>query len=343
MAYSRKNDNVIIIWVFTCIWMISCRPAAEVPALLQAKVDTDRRVIITADDYGVSESINEGVLFAARQGCISNISAFTNFPQSILGLKEIASEFPDLGIGVHLNINAGQPVSDPDLIPSLVNDNGNFYDVEEFLIHLKKISKEEVFAEFQAQINVLINNGIRLDHISSHYGVCSLYPPYFEMRNKLALEYDVPVRSPVTGSRKYPSVYMSHSGRKLVRTLARKLTFRSPSTAIQLKQNLRLEEMMKKSAKLDSMGIRHPDLMIDGFYGDPTPSNLIRILKNLPPGNSEIIVHLGNFRRQMVYPPGLDTLYLHNREFELMTISSPYVKEYMTSLKIEKITYSDLY
>jgi predicted glycoside hydrolase/deacetylase ChbG (UPF0249 family) len=303
----------------------------------------ERKIIITADDYGVCENVNEGIRLAARLGCISNISAFTNFGNSLEGLKAISAECPGLGIGVHLNLNTGKPVSYAARIPTLVNELGHFYDIGEFILHLPEISADEVYTEIRAQISVLTDSGIKLDHISDHFGVLSFHPPFYELRNRLALECGVPVRSPVTASRKFPAVYKNDGGMKLVRRLARKLAFRSPLMAVQLKKQFNIEEMERKSGELNALGIPHPDLMIDCFYGDPTPANLLRILENLPPGTSEILVHLGNYNRQKEYPPGLCTVYLKNRECELMTITSPYLDEYLSNLKIKKVTYSDIY
>jgi predicted glycoside hydrolase/deacetylase ChbG (UPF0249 family) len=303
----------------------------------------ERRVIITADDYGVCENVNEGISLAARLRCISNVSAFTNFGDSLGGLKALSLECPWLGIGVHLNLNAGKPVTAPEHIPTLVNGEGYFYNITEFVLHLPDISGEEVLTEMRAQMKKLIASGIKLDHISSHFGVLSFYPLYFELGNRLAREFDVPVRSPVAASRKFPEVYKNENTHRLVRKLAWKLALRHPVVAMKLAGQFNIGEMERKSGELDALGIPHPGMMIDSFYGDPTPSNLMHILENLPPGTSEILVHLGNHNRQQEYPAGLDTVYLRNRECELMTITSPYLQECLSSLNIKKVSYSDLY
>jgi len=212
----------------------------------------------------------------------------------------------------------------------------------EFLLQLPDISEEEVMTELRAQINEVIAGGIQPDHISSHFGLLSFYPPYFDMGNQLAREFDFPVRSPVAASRKFPVVYKNESTHKLARKLTWKLGLRHPLLAMKLAKQFKIEEMERKSRELDALGIPHPGMMIDSFYGDPTPSNLLHILENLPPGTSEILVHLGNSDRQKEYPSGLDTVYLRNRECELMTITSPYLQECLTSMQIKKVSYADL-
>ncbi len=338
-----RQYGILLIGVSSVIWMISCRPASELPVSNESEIISERSLIITADDFGVSENINQGIRLAAELGCISAISALINFSGSIEALEDISRQNPQIGIGVHLNINTGRPVSDPQLVPTLVNSDGEFYSIEEFVLRLPKISLDEVRIEMHAQVDLLVSRGIKLDHLSSHFGVFSIYTPFFEMRNQLAEEYGVPVRSPVSAGLMIPSVYLNKTNKKMVQRLKRKLVFRSISTASKLNKEFSLEEMIRKSTELDSLDILHPDLMIDCFYGDPTPENLIRIMENLPPGTSEIIVHLGNFERQLDFPPGLDTTYLRQRECELMTITSPYVNEYLKVLKVKLVSFADLY
>jgi predicted glycoside hydrolase/deacetylase ChbG (UPF0249 family) len=322
--------------------MNACKTASELPVARRENRDIERKIILTADDFGANRNVNEGIKQAADLGCINTISAFTNIPGSIEELKGISGKHPDIGIGVHLNILAGRPLTDPERIPSLLNENGEFYKIEEFLINLPSISEEEVYIEMKAQIDTLVSSGIKLDHISSHFAVFSLYTPYFEMRNKLAVEYGVPVRSPVSAGQKFPETYANRTNQKLIRQLSRKLAFRSPSTASVLKKEISLEEMTRKSDALDSLAIHHPDFMIDCLYGDPTPLNLIHIIENLPEGTSEIIVHLGKLCGDKDHSSQKDLFSIRQREAELMTISSPLLDEYLSVLKIKKSSYAEL-
>lgn len=80
----------------------------------------ERFLIITVDDFGASKNINEGIEIAADKRAITTISALTNFSESLLELKQISEEHPDIGIGVHLNIITGKPVLEAEQVPSLV-------------------------------------------------------------------------------------------------------------------------------------------------------------------------------------------------------------------------------
>lgn len=79
---------------------------------------TEKRVIFTADDYGVVESINEGVKEAVRRGILRSVSCFTNYGEKgekslrmIRELQEVARvKGCDVELGVHLTITSGSPL-----------------------------------------------------------------------------------------------------------------------------------------------------------------------------------------------------------------------------------------
>jgi len=262
----------------------------------------ERNLIITADDFGASKNINEGIRIVANNHVITTISALTNFTESISELKKISEDHPKIGIGVHLNIITGKPILEINDIPSLVKKDGDFYTIDEILPKIENISRNELKKELIAQINALIEHEIRIDHLSDQMGILSLYSPFFEIMIELAEQFRVPVRSPVVGSVKNPNVFSHSKMKKRGRKLARKLFFQSPFKAIRLSKYLSIQEMEKKTRKLDERGIPHPDLLIDCFWGNPTTSHLSYILENIPDGTSELILHVGTGTRQEATP-----------------------------------------
>ena len=302
----------------------------------------DRYLIITADDFGASLNINEGIKFAAEHKAITSISVLSNFTESLPELKKLADNHPDIGIGVHLNIITGKPILGADQVPSLVGSNGNFYTLKEILTKINRISLDDLRKELREQILVMNEYDIPIDNLSDQYGVISIYDQFFKILVELAEEFNVPLRTPVLASVKYPDVFsnsnMVKHGRKLVFGIA----VTNPFKAIRLKKYFRIAEMEKKSRKLDELGIIHPDLFIESFWGDPTASNLLHILEHLPGGTSEIVLHIGSNSRQDQYPSGLDVDYFKNREHELMTITSDYLKQYMQKMNIKPISFSHL-
>ena len=301
-----------------------------------------RYLILTADDFGASKNINEGIKYAADNNGITTISVLSNFSESLPDLHEIAQNHPEIGIGVHLNIVTGKPLLGVNGVPSLVSDSGDFYTIEKLLPNIKSISLDELRKELRAQIHVLIDYGIRLDHLSDQNVILSFYGPFFEILTDLALEFDVPVRSPLLAGVKYPRVFTNSNMKKRYRHLAFKCVIASPSAAVALMKNSKVDMMEEKVQKLEELEIGHPDILVESFWGEPTASNLIHILENLPEGTSEIILHFGTFTHPDNIPSGLERDYFNHRENELITVTSDYLKEYYNHLKIKTIGYSDI-
>ncbi len=302
----------------------------------------ERFLIVTADDYGASRNINEGIELAARQNIITTISALTNFGESLAGLSSIAHEFPDIGIGVHLNIFTGCPITNPDLIPSLVNKEGDFHAIESLLPVIRHVSGGELRTELRAQIQALTDIGISVDHLSDHNGILSLYPPFFHILCELAEEYKLPVRSPVIAGLKYHAVFPGSSAARQGANVFRSFFRSNPVRALSVISDFRLLRPGEKISKLNRAGIVYPDLLIEYFYGNPTSSNLDYILNHLPPGISEIILHLGTGTRQQDYPGGLNIAYFENRELELATVCRFDLDTRLLKLQIRKIGFSDI-
>jgi len=304
--------------------------------------DQERILIITADDFGASENINDGIKIAADKKAISAISVLSNFTESLPKLKKISENHPDIGIGIHLNIVTGRPVLDAEQIPSLVNPGGSFYTIDELLPRIKSISTDDLRKELRAQILALAKYDIRIDHLSYQFGILSLYTPFFEIVTELAGEFGVPVRSPLPVSVKYPETFPNSHMNKRGHQIALRFALTHPFKAIGLLKYIRNREMERKAEILDELGILYPDLLIDYFWGDPTAANLLYILEHLPKGVSELILHLGTYSRQDNYPGGLDVDYFKNRENELIICTNDYLKEYLNYLNIRTIGYSEI-
>ncbi len=132
-------------------------------------------LIINADDYGMSKSINDAIVELAGLGSVSSVGVMINMPY-INNIKELV-EIETLGIGLHLNLTQGFPVSEPNLIPSLVAGDGMFYSKKEFWrrIFSGQIKDKHIELEILAQFKLLKSIvGSRLDHIDSHQGILKL-------------------------------------------------------------------------------------------------------------------------------------------------------------------------
>lgn len=83
------------------------------------------KLLFQSDDYGFTDSITYGILKAINQGVVRNTGLFVNMPSSE-NAANLIREIKGICVGQDINLVAGKPVSDPRLIPSLVDDSGNF-------------------------------------------------------------------------------------------------------------------------------------------------------------------------------------------------------------------------
>lgn len=87
-----------------------------------------KHLIINADDFGLSPGVNQGIAEAYQAGGISSTTVMVNMP-GFTDAVRLASLHPGLGVGLHFNLTYGRPVSDPRLIPSLIQADGRFHSI----------------------------------------------------------------------------------------------------------------------------------------------------------------------------------------------------------------------
>lgn len=118
------------------------------------------RIIFNADDIGYSEAVTLGIIKAHQDGVIVTTTMMTNMPAAPLAAK-LLKENPGLYCGQHSNIVVGKPVSDPKLLPSLVDENGRF-NTKARLKQGLKLNPEEIKIEVRAQAE-------RFKELMGHY------------------------------------------------------------------------------------------------------------------------------------------------------------------------------
>src|SRR5258706_14078771 len=84
-----------------------------------------RRLIVNADDFGGSASINEAVIRAHRDGILTSASLMVNEPGFAEAVK-LARENPTMGVGLHLTLLHGHSALSRKEIPDLVDEEGKF-------------------------------------------------------------------------------------------------------------------------------------------------------------------------------------------------------------------------
>src|SRR5215831_1104571 len=122
----------------------------------------EKRLIINADDFGLSHGITDGILLTHRKGLLTSTSLMVNQPATEYAIRR-APEVPDLSIGIHLNLTEGKPVLAGEEVRTLVNPAGEFIGPAEMGSRLLRweASPGEIEAEFRAQIRRMKSEGIR--------------------------------------------------------------------------------------------------------------------------------------------------------------------------------------
>lgn len=136
----------------------------------------ETRLIVNADDFGMSQGITDGVLLAHRYGFLTSASLMVNMPASEYAVAQ-APHSRHMSVGIHLNICQGRPVLPPSQVPSLVDAHGNFLPPAEIIPRLWRwqISPRQLEAEFRAQIHWMKQRGCAPTHADSHHHM-HIYP-----------------------------------------------------------------------------------------------------------------------------------------------------------------------
>ena len=108
-----------------------------------------RRLVVNADDFGRSASINEAVVRAHREGILTTASLMVNEPACEEAVK-LARENPRLGVGLHLAL-AEDPIA------------------AGFRFFFKPGMRAHLRNEIRAQLEKFLATGLTLDHVNSHH------------------------------------------------------------------------------------------------------------------------------------------------------------------------------
>ena len=153
---------------------------------------SDKKFILNADDFGMSEAFNRAVLEGYSSGILKSVSLTANGEAFEEVCKKVIPACPGLGVGIHLNIIEGKSLCLD--LDRLTDNNGNFNNSFGALL-LKSLNTkdntflEQVEKEFRAQIEEVLKY-TKADHIDSHVHVHSI-PRIFDLVCRLAKEYGI--------------------------------------------------------------------------------------------------------------------------------------------------------
>ncbi len=177
-----------------------------------------RRIFLNADDFGLTNGVTRGIARAMLEGIVTTTSAMPCVPGSPERVS--AALGPVNGrVGAHLQLTDGVPCCDPREIPSLVNGEGRFPRSWNDLA-ADRLNPDEIRKEWTAQIDRVLDWGIRPSHLDTHHHVhrfgttisrllrtgSELRPPGEDSGAPTYL------RDPKTGAQEYAPTYVAPPG-----------------------------------------------------------------------------------------------------------------------------------
>lgn len=149
--------------------------------------------MFTADDFGLSPSLNNAVALAHRLGLLGNASLMPGgpaFAQAVALSRQLSS----LCLGVHLTLIQGRAVLPPGAIPHLVDSEGRFPDDPAgtgWRYYFQTDLLPEIEGELRAQIEAVLATGAAVWFVNGHLNL-HLHPRLSPLVVNLAKEYGIP-------------------------------------------------------------------------------------------------------------------------------------------------------
>ena len=125
-----------------------------------------KRLIVNADDLGISERRNAGILEAHRRGIVTSASLMANGPAFADAVTMLRTA-PELDVGLHLNLSEGTPIAEGH--STLVGADGRLLGKSGARSSAGRFDSAEVEREISEQLAVLASAGIKVTHLDGHH------------------------------------------------------------------------------------------------------------------------------------------------------------------------------
>jgi len=243
-----------------------------------------RHLIINADGYGLTAGINRAIEECIEFGTVRSLSANVNFKHAN-GVVPLVRKHPELSVGCHLNPVVGSPVMPPEKVPSLVNENGEFFYKAFLRRYLSgQIRLAELRAEMMAQVAKTRDMvGKAFSHIDFHMGLHrlpGLYSVFLDVAEKSGVGRIRTHRYLVGMEHRFPSLrhflFMFESVTRIPKFLCN-LWLRKRALDRRLVMPDRWVGVTHLGSRPDTISVK----------------NYLMMLRNLPHGFNEFVAHPG--------------------------------------------------
>lgn len=281
-----------------------------------------RRLIINADDFGLTAGVNRAIGEAHTRGVVTSATLMANgaaFDEA----GEQARSAPAMSVGCHVVLLDGRPLLQGDQISSLMGASGSFRQSWGSFAAATvrgKLLPAQIEAEATAQIRKLQAAGIAVSHLDAHKHA-HIFPQILQPVLRAAQACGVTaIRNPFE---RLPYISLQPG-----------LWTRVAATRILNRYAAGFRRMAKTS------GLRTTDgcvgIVATGFLTGPL---LDKIVANLPEGTWELVSHPGYADAAL---QGVHTRLRASREGELGLLTSPQIRETLSRSGVELISYRDL-
>ena len=246
-----------------------------------------KRLVVTADDFGVAPAVNAAVIEAHVHGILTAASLMVGAP-AVAEAVALAHAHPRLGVGLHLVLVDGVPVLPASAVPDLVDSHGRFRDdmVRAGLAFaVSAATRRQLEAEITAQFEAFAATGLRLDHVNAHKHF-HLHPVIAGLVLRIGARFGMrAVRAPIEP--------------------AAVLRMAEPSTSVT--GDVATPWAMLLRRRLRSAGLIVPDQVFGlRWSGHMTAARVAALIAALPPGLSEIYFHPATADDFAGHGPGYD-------------------------------------
>jgi predicted glycoside hydrolase/deacetylase ChbG (UPF0249 family) len=271
-----------------------------------------RRLIVSADDLGLHEAINRGVLTAHEEGIVTSASIVA-CGRAFDHACRLVEKRRKLDLGIHLTLIEEKPLLGPDQLKTLAPGRVLPKSYRQLFAGLLKgrIDPEEVEMELDAQIQRVLQAGLTVSHLDSHQHTHFL-PQLRRVFFRLAEHYQI------AGVR---------AGGRVVPARTKFSLFLAP-----------LAKSLQRAAR--ARGLRTPDaLWLPSPSGRIHGLDLVKGVPKLPEGVSELVVHPGEDQAvlEREYPA-----WGFNWRQELAAVMATDVRDTLTRHNVQLARYSEL-
>lgn len=291
---------------------------------------TVKRLIVNADDFGLTQGVNRAIVEGHHTGIITSSTLMANSGQ-FQEAVDLARQQPRLGIGCHLMLVDGAPLSPPEQVGSLLNGNKTDaafpigFGVLARRVMQRRVSTEEIRREALAQIDRIRNAGIAPTHFDTHkhtHMLPRVLEPLLEAASERGLRA---LRNPFEPAWAVGRWSFLGMPGKCIRPLEVSL----------------LRRMLPGFKRLaEKFGMRYPEGTIGiAITGTTSKEKFLNLLRELPEGTWELVCHPG------YNDPELDTIRTRlraSREQELSWLVSEEARALIEKQGIELISFREL-